>query len=312
MNPKKSASPCLTSGALAYLMCFSAVTFSAENTIEEIIVTAQKRAEGIQDVPISISAFTGQNLQDLGVRNLTDIGRYTSGIEMHNSDASQPTYSVRGVQTFDFTAGSDPTVAVYVDGVYAARGAGAEIPLSDIERVEVLKGPQGTLFGRNAIGGAIHIITEEPGEDQEGEARVSMGNYGRKDVELMYNQPITDTLAVRLSGYSHRRDGWLDNIAGSDQNQEDNQGFRLGVKLTPSDNLNVVWRAGYHEKNQVSGAIPTITDAIALFGAPSQNKADPFDNVAIDGLNLEERDLFTTSLHIVWELDDATLTSITG
>jgi iron complex outermembrane receptor protein len=280
--------------------------------IEEIIVTAQKRAESVQDVPIAISAFSGENLEELGVRNLSDVGRFASGVEMHNSDGTQPTYSIRGVQTFDFTAGSDPTVAVYVDGIYAARGAGAEIPLVDIERVEILKGPQGTLFGRNAIGGAIHIITAEPSPESEGSARVSVGNHGRRDLEVMFNQPLTDTMAARLTLYRHKRDGWLDNIAGSDQNQEDNRGLRLALEWAPSDDWNVLWRAAYSEKDQFSGVIPTITDAIAQFGTPPQAQADPFDEIAIDGRNGEERELFTTSLEVVREFDDFTLTAITG
>ena len=136
--------------------------------IEEIIVTAQKRAENVMDVPIAITAYSGEALEQLGTRNLTDIGRFTAGVDMNNDKSLQPTYSIRGVETNDWTIGSDPAVAVYVDGVYAARGAGAEAAFIDVERVEVLKGPQGTLFGRNATGGAIHIITTKPVFETEG------------------------------------------------------------------------------------------------------------------------------------------------
>ncbi len=280
--------------------------------IREIIVTAQKREELIQDVPMSISAYSGDNLEELGVRNLTDLGSHTSGVEMLNADCSQPTYSIRGIQTFDFTAGSDPTVAVYVDGIYASRDAGAEIPLSDIDRVEILKGPQGTLLGRNAIGGAIHIVTREPGPIQAAGMHTSVSNLGGRDAEVVWNQPLNESLALRLSAASHRHDGWMENIAGSDQNQEDNQAFRLALGWTPDDDLHLIWRASYDVRDQYSGTIPTITDAVSVFGNPSQDRADPFGPVAIDGRNLEQRDLFTTSLHITRDYEAFTFTSITG
>jgi len=160
--------------------------------IREIIVTAQKREELIQDVPMSISAYSGDNLEELGVRNLTDLGSHTSGVEMLNADCSQPTYSIRGIQTFDFTAGSDPTVAVYVDGIYASRDAG---------------------------------VTREPGPIQAAGMNTSVSNLGGRDAEVVWNQPLNESLALRLSAASHRHDGWMKNIAGSDQNQEDNQAF---------------------------------------------------------------------------------------
>lgn len=116
----------ILSGAIAFLTAVSAGVQAAE--IEEVVVTAQKRAENLQEVPIAISAFTGDNIKESGVKNLTDLGRYTPGVEMHNDTALQPTYSIRGIQTNDWTVGSDPAVAVYVDGVYTGRGAGAEIP----------------------------------------------------------------------------------------------------------------------------------------------------------------------------------------
>jgi len=300
----------LTAAITALLMSVSSITYAV--VIEEIVVTAQKRAESAQEVPIAIAAYSGEGLKDLGVQNLTDVGKFTSGVEMLNSDISQPTYSIRGVQTFDFTAGSDPTVAIYVDEVYATRSAGAEIPLIDIERLEILKGPQGTLFGRNAIGGAIRIITKTPGPEQEGSVKITAGNFSRQNVEVYYNQPLTDELSMRISGYGHRRDGWLDNVAGDDQNQEDNQGGRLSLAWNPSDDYSLIWNASYHEHDQINGVIPTDTNNIVKFGTPPLAKADVFGNVAFDGLNGEERDSFSTSLEVVKDYDDFTLTSITA
>ncbi|MFM7783097.1 MAG: TonB-dependent receptor plug domain-containing protein, partial [Gammaproteobacteria bacterium] len=163
-----------------------AAAHSQAQVIEEIIVTAQKRAENVLDVPIAITAFSGDALEDMGTRTLTEIGRFTAGVDMNNNKSLQPTYSIRGVETADWTIGSDPAVAVYVDGVYAARGAGAEAAFVDVERIEVLKGPQGTLFGRNATGGAIHIITHRPVQETEARLKLSGGEYSRRDVEAMF------------------------------------------------------------------------------------------------------------------------------
>jgi iron complex outermembrane recepter protein len=186
--------------------------------MEEIIVTAQKRAENVQDVPIAISAYSGEALEKLGTRALSDIGRFTAGVDMNNDKALQPTYSIRGVETNDWTIGSDPAVAVYVDGVYAARGAGAEAAFVDIERIEVLKGPQGTLFGRNATGGAIHLITNKPSFDTEGRIKLTAGNYLRRDVEGFYNTALSETLALRVSASVQTRDGYIEDINGGEVN----------------------------------------------------------------------------------------------
>ena len=185
-----------------------ASTAAQAQLIEEVIVTAQKRAENVMDVPIAITAFSGDALEKLGTRSLTDIGRFTAGVDMNNNKSLQPTYSIRGVETNDWTIGSDPAVAVYVDGVYAARGAGAEAAFVDVERIEVLKGPQGTLFGRNATGGAIHILTHKPSQETEARVKLTGGDYRRRNIEAMYNTPLSETVALRVTGSVLRRDGY--------------------------------------------------------------------------------------------------------
>ncbi len=119
----------------APLLMVAAVQCAQAQLIEEVLVTAQKRAENVMDVPIAITAYTGEALGQLGTRSLSDVGRFTAGVDMHNDKSLQPTYSIRGIETNDWTIGSDPAIAVYVDGVYAARGAGAEAALIDIERI---------------------------------------------------------------------------------------------------------------------------------------------------------------------------------
>jgi iron complex outermembrane receptor protein len=228
---------------LAGAILAAAATTQAQTMLEEVTVTAQKRSENVMDVPIAISVFNNNALEQLSARNLTDLGRFTSGVEMNNMNSLQPTYTIRGIQTNDWTVGSDPAVAVYVDGVYAARGAGAEAALADIARIEVLKGPQGTLFGRNATGGAIHIISHAPVHERQGRARLTLGDYNRFDGEVMFNTPLSDTLAVRLMAVNRNRDGYLENLTGPDMGEQGTENYRASV----------LWDAGH--RSTVAGRV---------------------------------------------------------
>lgn len=301
------------SSARIVLLLFAAgiAQSHGQNALEEVIVTAQKRAENVMDVPIAISVFNADLVEQLSARNLTDLGRFTAGVEMNNQKSLQPTYTIRGIETADFTVGSDPAIAVYVDNVYAARGAGAEAALVDLARVEVLKGPQGTLFGRNATGGAIHILSQPPVFESEGRAKLVVGDYNRLDGELMINQPLSETLALRAVVVSRNRDGFLDNIAGEDLNDEDNQGVRLSTLWRPGDSTDVLWRVEYSEIRQNSAAQHTLVAPVFERANPGVRYRD-FGDIAMDFSNREERDMFATSLEINHVTDKLTLTSITG
>ncbi|XZZ62634.1 TonB-dependent receptor [Microbulbifer sp. SSSA002] len=291
-------------GAIALLTAVASHVHAAE--IEEVVVTAQKRAENLQEVPIAISAFTGENIKEAGVKNLTELGKYTPGVEMHNDTALQPTYSIRGVQTNDWTVGSDPAVAVYVDGVYTGRSAGAEIPLTDIERVEVLKGPQGTLFGRNATGGAIHIITTKPQADDSTELNLTAGNYGRQSTDLLVNRQISDNLYGRFSASTNRRDAFADNLAnGFSAGDQDTQTYRASLLWEPSSDTEVLWRADYGVMDQGSALRTTIIPSL-------KGETDVFGDYALDTPTIEDRDSFGTSLTISKDFDNFTFTSITA
>jgi iron complex outermembrane receptor protein len=279
--------------------------------LEEIIVTAQKRSENVMDVPIAISVFNAETIERLSARNLTDLGRFTAGVEMINTKSLQPTYTIRGVETNDWTVGSDPAVAVYVDGVYAARGAGAEAALVDLVRVEVLKGPQGTLLGRNATGGAIHIISNKPTMAQEGRVKVSVGDYNRIDGEMVINQPVGDGLAFRVVALTRNRDGYLNNLNGPDLNDEDQQAFRLGVLWTATDRSEVLWRVEYSEVEQHSAAHTTLIAPVFELANPTR-KLDVFGDVATDFINREQREMFASSLEINHVMQQMTFTAITG
>lgn len=298
--------------AIAAVSPFSAIQVNASSLMEEVVVTAQKREENLQSVPISISAFSGDALKEMGAESVSDLGRATAGVSMNNESVTQPAYNVRGIQTDDFTVGSDPAVALYVDGVYAARGAGAEIPLDDVERIEILKGPQGTLFGRNATGGAINYITKKPSlEGQEGSVTGSVGDFSRTKLDFTYNTPLSDTVAIRVGGSVNRRDGYLENANGRDLNDIDSQSFRASILWEPNDKAQVLWRGEYSDMSQGSGTVSTTTESVYNAGVYDE-PYDLYGDISTDVQSLEERDLFGTSLEFNYFFDNATFTSLTA
>jgi outer membrane receptor protein involved in Fe transport len=186
--------------------------------VGEIIVTAQRRAQNVQDVPISVSAFTAEALQERAVSDISQITNLTPNVTL---DASTPfsgstsvlAASIRGIGQNDFAFNFDPGVGVYLDGVYLARSVGANTDLLDVDHIEVLKGPQGTLFGRNTIGGAITITTRDPAEEFGYTADITTGSFNRFDVRGTVDLPFTENLRASVSYSSKQRDGYLRRIA---------------------------------------------------------------------------------------------------
>ena len=180
---------------------------NAEPTGTDIVVTAQKRAESLQKVPISIVAFDGKALEDANVFTVTDLQRIAPSLNIARStNSTNQRVTVRGVGTGSSSA-IEPSVAFFLDGVYVPRAGSIIGNLVDIAGVEVLRGPQGTLFGRNASVGAISIKTADPAFERSASASLIAGNYGRLRSELVLNQPLSDTLAVRIAGAAERNDG---------------------------------------------------------------------------------------------------------
>jgi len=183
--------------------------------LEEIVVTAQKITQNVQEVPIAITAFTADEIQSRGLTDLTQLSNLTPNVNMDggspfSGDSSVLSASIRGVGQDDFAFNLDPGVGVYLDGVYLARTIGANQNLLDVERIEIAKGPQGTLSGRNTIGGAINIVTHTPGNEFKVAGQATLGNYERRDVQLMVDMPITETILTTLSLSTQEREGWTD------------------------------------------------------------------------------------------------------
>tara|TARA_R110002073_G_scaffold144889_10_gene297010 strand:- start:1427 stop:3883 length:2457 start_codon:yes stop_codon:yes gene_type:complete len=211
-----------------------------ETTLDEIIVTAQKRAQNLQDVPISVNAFSRDFIDVVGAESMGDLDEFTPGLSVGSGQTTQPSYSIRGIGSSDFGVGTEPAVGVYVDGIYSARSGAALVFFSDVERVEVLKGPQGTLFGRNTAAGAVSIVTKKPSDQREGRIQARYGSDNKRRLEATMNFPLTDKLAVRANWLINKSDGYVtDAVTGEGLNREDNAAFRVAVRWRPGENTDI-------------------------------------------------------------------------
>ncbi len=180
--------------------------------LEEVVVTSQKRAESLQDVPVAIQALSGETLEAAGISDTFDLQIVTPGLVVNNTGPA-PQLFIRGIGNRLALAGLDPSVALYVDDQYIGVAQAAQFEFADVERIEVLKGPQGTLYGRNASAGAIRIVSQEVDDELSGKVSSTLANYGAWKVSGTVSVPVSDTFGVRLSGLVSKRDGFADNIS---------------------------------------------------------------------------------------------------
>ena len=213
--------------------------------LEEVTVTAQKREQSMQDVGIALTAFTGNQIEQMGFQNAIDIASQTPGLTTTNIGGSESwsIFSLRGLSQSDFTENQEAPVAVYEDETYFSLPSMSGVPLYDLERVEVLKGPQGTLFGRNATGGLVHYLSKRPTEEFEGYGKVTIGNYDLYRGEGAVSGAITENVLGRLSFRVSRRDGWLKNLIGPDFREDESTAFRGQLLFKISENTDLLVKA---------------------------------------------------------------------
>ncbi|WP_210414011.1 TonB-dependent receptor [Luteithermobacter gelatinilyticus] len=212
--------------------------------LEEITVTARKREEGLQSTPIAISAFTGEGLEYRGVTDVGEIAAFTPNLSFQNNPSfggasNSAAIYIRGVGQKEFLPTTEPGVGLYVDGVYIARSVGGILDLVDVERIEVLKGPQGTLFGRNTIGGAISITTKKPHEEFAGKLSATYGTDNRFDLKASVNLPLADNFYSNFAVASLTQDGYVTRDDGIDLGDDDTLTGRASFLLTPSEDLEI-------------------------------------------------------------------------
>ncbi|MEO1306239.1 MAG: TonB-dependent receptor plug domain-containing protein, partial [Pseudomonadota bacterium] len=198
------------------LSAASEETASAETVLEPIIVTAQNRPERVNDIPIVISTFSGDTLAELGATNLSDVPQFIPGVELFDErGAGQPTWVIRGVGLADFNANNTPTASVFDDEVYLGSNVLSGLPLFDLERIEVLKGPQSGLYGRNTTGGAVRYLPVLPeiGADPSGFIEASYGRWDQAGLEAAFGGSVNSAAAFRVSGMWQTGGGWQDSLA---------------------------------------------------------------------------------------------------
>src|SRR5262249_50609757 len=219
------------------LAAFAGATMAADEStssgaLEEAVVTAQKRAHNAQDVGISISAVSGADLQNLGAVAATDITKSIPAVIMTQPNGpSSFSLSIRGVTQNDFADHQESPAAIYIDEVYVSQMAGLAFSLFDIERAEVLRGPQGTLFGRNATGGLANFITRKPTDNQEGYVDVTFGERNLTRIEGAINSPLVDGIDGRLAFESNHYDPLFKNVAGGAADAENGNDWALRAEL---------------------------------------------------------------------------------
>lgn len=253
------------------VMATSAIAQDQPTSVDEVVVTARRTEENVQQVPGAVSAFSEKALERLQAQDTTGLQGAVPNLNIVQGRGSSNATNIyiRGVGQPDALQTFDPAVGVYVDDVYLSRIRGAQLDLLDLERVEVLRGPQGTLYGKNTIGGALKLVTRRPGQDFRAMASISAGNYGMLEAKASVSGPVSDTLALGLAGIYSVRDGYVqDRFNNREYNDKNTQGVRGALAWTPTDSLTIDISADYSRDDAAMTLGQPVNNLTTLFGAP--------------------------------------------
>ncbi len=292
--------------------------------LEEVIVTAERRENNLQEVPIAVSSLSQAELASKHVNDIGDLQSLVPNLSIHVGDANNAVVYIRGIGQIDSIAFFEPGVGIYLDDVYLGRAQGAFLDVVDVERIEVLRGPQGSLYGRNTIGGAIKYVSSAPTEELSGNVSLSLGNYNQRDIKASISGPIAgDLLTGRLTLAHLEREGYSQNTFDGEHDGDRNMNFVRGVlNFAFSDAVNVQIAADYSDSNPDRSRTPAKETPINVvvvdpytFGTSVQTFAadeDPF-RVNADFNTTEFTETQGLSANATWELTDTlTLKSITS
>ena len=315
--------------------------------LSEIVIMARKRRENLQDVPVAVTALQGVALKQRDMTDVSQLSNIAPNVTLRptaslSGASNASAFFIRGIGQTDFAVTTDPGVGTYIDGVYVARSVGGVLEALDLESVEVLRGPQGTLFGRNTIGGAVNVRTKRPTGILGGEIRLTTGAYGRLDVAGAFNLPVTDNLKFRFSGLSQNRDGYVkrlitdpalqtsSNIVGKEQGNDNSATFRGSMLFDPSNKFEILTTFDYTRVREQSvastaaissgGLPPTgVLDTLNIPGLGDVVPGDPrlipdnIDETYATGPNETTLDIFGFATTITWDwTDNTTFKSITA
>ena len=250
---KRYSLPVRSTWLLSLLFFMAYGTFSkniyAQSILEEVVVTAQKREQSLQDVSLSVTAFSGEMIEDLGFQEATSIVAQSPNV-LFRTTGPLPTFTIRGVTLIDVGDGNEPPVGFYIDEVYRGTAAGQGNQLYDLERVEVLRGPQGTLFGRNTTGGLIHFITRKPTEEFEANFNFQYGSFDQRIVDGAISGAFSDKVRARVSFKYNEDDGWQDNVSnGADFAVTDTIAGRAQLEVDVTGDLTALFSVSASEQN---------------------------------------------------------------
>jgi len=301
------------------------IILSEENQLIEVLITSRRRIEKAQNVPIPISVISGKQAEESGAFNVNRLKELVPSVQLYSSNPRNTTINIRGLgSTFGLTNdGIDPGVGFYVDGVYYARPAATTLDFIDIDRIEVLRGPQGTLFGKSTTAGAFNVTTRKPSFTSAATFEVSYGNYGFLQAKSSITGALTKKIAGRLSFSGTQRDGLIENVTtGKSVNDLNNQGVRGQLLYRPSENTEILLAADFSRQRPdgyaqvIAGVAPTKRAAYRQFNQiisdlnyslPSQN---PFERkIDTDTPWRSGQDLGGISLNAETKIGEGTLTS---
>ncbi len=296
-----------------------------------IVVTAQKREQDAQDVGIAITAYSGEQIEAANFDNAADvIGQVPNAVARRAfpSRGLTTNYFIRGVGQSDFNDGTESSIAVFTDDFYYIQASQADFATFDVERVEILRGPQGTLFGRNATGGAVQSVTKRPDSVYSGKLSVGVGNFNGRTIDGFLNVPLSDTVSVRVSGVYDTHDPTVTNIFEPDGEDQLDQNFSAGrvqLNWAPSDTFEINFKyeyglttgnltsdQGFVAQGTADGDVVILEESAQGFNPTADGTDDPrITNV--DGLSFGENQLDHGLITATWDVSDSvTLTSITG
>ena len=327
--------------ALSALVAQPALAESPEaesGKLDEIVVTAQKREQNLQDVGTSVTAFDAAALERLGLKDVTELAGQVPGLQYNQFGATVTVFNLRGVSQNDFSDHQEAPIAVYSDDAYITMLGALAGSMYDLQRVEVLRGPQGTLFGRNATGGLIHYISNRPTDTPSGYLQVTTGNFGTVETEGAVNGPIAERLAARLSVSTADHSGYIHNTIGHSIEDQHQYAGRFQLLFKPNENLDLLlkvhgvtnrnetggiysWAAsqpdatgrGYFVGPDFTGNCPQL-DGGCTPGADDTGWRNPSNDVFTQTENrrgIFDRTVWGTNLHVDWRAQGFTVTSVT-
>lgn len=326
---KSLGRPPLTLAILAALYGFSGSTPASANDsrdlrIEEVIVTAERREASLQEVPVAVSSFSQEAVDAMQVSTIGDLQALVPNLSIHVGDANNAVVYIRGIGQIDSIAFFEPGVGIYLDDVYLGRAQGAFLDVVDVERIEVLRGPQGSLYGRNTVGGAIKYVSAAPTDQLTGKLSATLGNYDRRDIKATLSGPLSgDTLKGRLTLAHMEHEGYSDNQFDGKEDGDRSVEFARGVlQWQPNDRFDLQFALDYSDGSPSRSRTPAKETPINLlivdpytFGLSTQSfpaDRDPFE-VNADFNRVEFTETKGYALNATWDLsDELSLKSITS